>query len=259
MNSVISFSLFGSAPLYCQGALRNAEKYPQLLPGWRCVFFVSSDVPQNVKLKLKQAGAELRDPDPQISNGMFWRFTVLDDLKVQRAIFRDTDSRPSQREVLALKEWEKSSKPFHSMADHVHHTLPLGGGLWGVDFSKFRDAVSTPHLNDKLESIIERTPCVPHLLRHVTEAIVKSRLATRPYKRETSYSLDQTFLTHFIWPLAKKHGVLRHDLATRHLFRESVPWPGGSGFSDLSFVGEIIDQNEQPNWNHRFRRLNYLA
>lgn len=236
--NIISFSLFGSAPLYTRGAVVNAERYPKLLPGWRCVFFTGADVPADVKLKLKQAGAEVREPDPQIANGMFWRYTILDDPKVQRAIFRDTDSRPSQREVGALREWEKSTKPFHSMSDHVHHTLPLGGGLWGYDRTKL-----SPE---------------PYLMSHVTEAIVKSRLAARPYTRDKSYSLDQTFLTHFIWPLAKKHGVLRHDLATRHLFRESVPWPGKSGFDDLSFCGEIINEREEPNWNHRFQRLNYL-
>lgn len=239
--NVISFSLFGSAPLYTRGAVVNAERYPKLLPGWKCVFFVGTDVPADVKLKLKQAGAEVREPNPEIANGMFWRYTVLDDPKVQRAIFRDTDSRPSQREVGALKEWEKSTKPFTSLSDHVHHTLPLGGGLWGVDFEKFKSETETPHL-----------------LRHVSEAIIKSRLAKRPYKRADSYSLDQTFLIHFVWPLAKKHGVLRHDLATRHLFRESVPWPGKSDFADLSFVGEIVNEREEPNWNHRFQRLNYL-
>lgn len=238
MSNMVSFSLFGSAPLYCQGALRNAVLYPKLLPAWKCVFFVSADVPPDIKLKLKQAGAEVREPNPEIANGMFQRFTILDDPKVQRAIFRDTDSRPGQREMGALREWEKSTKPFTSLADHCHHSLPLGGGLWGYDRTKL-----SPE---------------PHLMLHVTEAIIKSRLGARPYTRDKSYSLDQTFLTHFIWPLAKKHGVLRHDLATRHLFRESVPWPGKSGFDDLSFVGEIINEREEPNWNHRFQRLNYL-
>lgn len=236
--NVIAFSLFGSAPLYTRGAVVNAERYPKFLPGWKCVFFAGADVPADVKLKLKQAGAEVREPDPEIANGMFWRYTILDDPKVQRAIFRDTDSRPGQREVRALKEWEKSAKPFHSLSDHPHHSLPLGGGLWGYDRTKL-----SPE---------------PHLMSHVTEAIIKSRLAARPYTRDKSYSLDQTFLTHFIWPLAKKHGVLRHDLATRHLFRDSVPWPGKSGFDDLSFVGEIVNEREEPNWNHRFQRLNYL-
>jgi hypothetical protein len=234
----ISFSLFGSAPLYVQGAVQNAIRYPKLLPDWKCIFFCASDVPKEIVLKLKQAGAEIREGPKEIGNRMFDRFCILDDPKVQRALFRDTDSRPSQREVLAVQEWMKSTKPFHSMADHIHHSLPLGGGLFGYDRTKLQPE--------------------PHLLSHVTDAIVKSRLAKRPYKRETSYSLDQTFLTHYIWPLAKKHGVLRHDSCTRERFRDAVPWPGRTGFEDLSFVGEIIDASEQPNWTHRFQRLNHL-
>lgn len=236
--NIVSFSLFGSAPLYCQGAVKNASMYPRLLPEWKCIFFTAPGVPIEIVMKLKQAGAEVREGPATVHNQMFWRFTILDDPKVQRAIFRDTDSRPSAREVLALKEWMASGRPFWSCGDHPCHSLPLGGGLWGYDRSKLAPE--------------------PHFMSHITDAIVKSRLANRPYKRETSYSLDQTFLTHYVWPLAVKHGVLRHDSCTRERFRDAVPWPGKTGFDDLSFVGEIVSENEQPNWTHRFQRLNFL-
>lgn len=237
---VVSFSLFGSAPQYTQGAVKNALLYPKLLPGWRVVMFCGPDVPRDVLLKLKQAGADVRGPVAAFANRMFDRFTILDDPAVERAIIRDTDSRPSQREAAALREWLESGKPFHSMGDQPHHHLPLGGGLWGVDFTKFKGEP-------------------PHLLRHVTEAIVKSRLAKRPYKREDSYGLDQTFLTHFIWPLARQHGVLRHDSCNRHIFTDAVPFPTAGGFGDLNFVGEVMGANDEPNWNHRTQRLNFIG
>jgi hypothetical protein len=224
-----------------QGALRNAESYPKHLPGWKCVFYCAPDVPREIVLKLKQAGAEVREPLASFSNRMLDRFCVLDDPAVERALFRDTDSRPSAREAAAVKEWLSSGKAFHSLGDHPHHHLPLGGGLWGVDRTKITD------------------PQALHLLFHIEAAIVKSRLATKPYKRETSYGADQTFLTRYIWPLAKKCGVLRHDQCNRHLFRDAVAFPTAGGWDELGFVGEIVDAQEQPNWTHRFQRLNFLA
>lgn len=226
--------------MYTQGAIKNALLYPRMLPGWRVIVYCASDVPKDTMLKLKQAGADVRQGPAAVANAMFHRFLILDDPAVERAIIRDADSRPTEREVAALKEWLASSKPFHSMSDNPHHHLPLGGGLWGCDFSKFKGEP-------------------PHLLRHVTEAVIKSRLAKKPYQREHSYGLDQTFLTHFIWPLAKEHGVLRHDSCCRHIFRDAIPFPTPASYADLSFVGEILDHNDQPNWNHRNMRLNFIA
>lgn len=181
--NVISFSVFGSAPIYCYGAVRNATEYPRVLgQDWKVVMWCDESVPRDIQLKLRQAGADVRTPPQPIANGMFWRFVILDDPKVERALFRDTDSRPIQREALAIKAWIASSKPFHSMADHPHHTLPMGGGLWGIDKTKIKGDI-------------------PHILCHMEDAIIRSRLAARTYTREKGYSLDQTFLTKHIWQL----------------------------------------------------------
>ena len=48
------------------------------------------------------------------------------------AIFRDLDSRPSQREVNAVNEWLQSKHPFHVMRDHPGHDLPMLAGMWGI-------------------------------------------------------------------------------------------------------------------------------
>ena len=45
MNKIVSFSLYGDAPLYCEGALRNVELAKSIYPGWRCRFYIDGTVP----------------------------------------------------------------------------------------------------------------------------------------------------------------------------------------------------------------------
>lgn len=236
---IISFSLFGNNPLYCVGAIRNAEQYPKVLPGWSVRIYHDSTVPRETIQKLRRTNCELIQPTVEFGNSMFLRFLALDDPKVDRVLFRDTDSRPTEREAEAVRAWMARPEPFLSLRDHVHHTLPLGGGLFGIDKTKIKCPM-------------------PHVLNHVHEAIVKSRLARKVYTRSTGYSLDQTFLTHHIWPVAKKVGVLEFDTCCRERFTNALPFPSGARFSDMSFVGEIISEHEQPNWVHRTQRLNYM-
>ncbi len=42
------------------------------------------------------------------------------------------DSVPSERERLAVRQWEESNFTAHSMRDHPEHSLELLGGMWGV-------------------------------------------------------------------------------------------------------------------------------
>ena len=53
-------------------------------------------------------------------------------LQVEVAMFRDLDSRPSQREVDAVHEWLQSKHAFHVMRDHPGHDLPMLAGMWGL-------------------------------------------------------------------------------------------------------------------------------
>jgi len=53
--------------------------------------------------------------------------------------FRDCDSRLSERESVAVKEWIDSEKTLHVMRDHPAHGTPYGnnqlgilGGMWGI-------------------------------------------------------------------------------------------------------------------------------
>ena len=226
MNA-IAFSLFGSAPIYLHGALRNAELAPGLYPGWRVVVYCAKDVPRAEQMKLSKLGADVRGPVEGIPNEMFWRFAVADDTSFERFIVRDCDSRLSRREAQAVKEWVESGLDWHSMRDHPHHWLPLGGGLWGG-----KTGVLKPGM---------------------TALIKASGLAKRPYKRGDGYSLDQTFLSRFVWPLAKR-SCLQHDSCNRQTYPEARDFPNGES---ERFVGEVFDAEDKPHPLHWQMRCNW--
>lgn len=231
VRGAISFSLFGSAPIYCIGAIRNVELAREIYPNWKVIIYCAPDVPKATTVKLGLLGAEVRGGIEGINNVMFLRFAALDDASFSHVIFRDCDSRLSMREARAVAEWIESGKKFHSCRDHTHHHLPLGGGLWGATRGSFPN---------------------------ITEAIRKSGLASEAYKRETGYGRDQTFLTRFVWPVAKE-SCEQHDSFHRNLFPGSKPLPDGLKWGQYRFVGEIVGADEKPHPTHWMMRINEYA
>lgn len=227
----ISFSLFGTDPIYLTGALRNAELAKTVYPGWKCVFWVERCFTTITRNQLVKKGAEIHVGPGEIHNQMFWRFLVSDFSDCDRFIIRDTDSRLSEREARAVAAWVDSPCAFHSMRDHPAHTLPLGGGLWGAVKGAF------PNMRD---------------------AIIKGELANTPYERQTQYGSDQTFLSTHVWPVAKR-SCLEHDSCNRRIYPKGLPFPDGCSFGQARFVGEIIGANEQPHFFHWQQRVNYMT
>jgi hypothetical protein len=155
MRKVISFSLFGSNPLYLDGAVLNAERAPIVYPGWSLLFFVGRDVPALTVQRLESLSA-LVEPvdDSQLSErerliqGMYWRFYVLDRADVSHALFRDCDSRLGTREASAVEARLDSGADFHFMYDHKFHSVPVLGGMWGCRggvLSHIRETVAAYH------------------------------------------------------------------------------------------------------------------
>jgi hypothetical protein len=133
-TQIISFSLFGTDPKYCQGAVRNAEAAPYLYPGWTCRFYVDAGVAKAVVEQLLNRGAQVIRMAPQwpaASHGTLWRFLVADDPGVRRWIVRDADSLLNIREATAVQEWLASDRHFHLMRDHFDHSELVLAGLWG--------------------------------------------------------------------------------------------------------------------------------
>ena len=221
---VVSFSLWGDVKMYTQGAIRNAELMPNIYPGWKMVVYADSTVPKDVINCLQKLGVEIRKPT--CSNGMFWRFAIADDPKVEVFVIRDTDSRINQREAGAVKEWLAGTKWFHIIADHPHHVPVMGGGLWG----------SRGPWN-KFQILIDACPA--------------SKLES---DRKTCYNSDQLWLRDSVWPMARNN-VLIHDLCYHSKRQSAVPFH--SRFGDDRFVGEVFDAQDKPRSFDASMRINF--
>ena len=131
---IISFSLFGADPKYCEGAVRNAEAVAYLYPGWTCRFHIDGSVPGSVLDALRRHDAQVIAMDgrwPAVTHGTLWRFLVADDQAVNRWIVRDADSLLNLREATAVQEWLASDRHFHVMRDHFDHSELILAGMWG--------------------------------------------------------------------------------------------------------------------------------
>lgn len=228
----VSFSLFGSNPTYTTGCLKNALLMPQIYKGWTMTVYHDETVPKPVLNELKALGVDLRKNDLDIKNEMFARFLIADDPTMERFIVRDADSRIGPREKACVDEWVKSGLPFHSLRDHIFHTLPLGGGLWGATKGAIKG--------------------------NMKDLIVKSKMADRNYDRSHSYGADQMFLAFNIWPYAKRR-CLQHDSCNRHIYPDSKPLPSGCSFYDFGFVGESWTADDKPDRMRREQRVNFMS
>ena len=71
---LITFSLFGDNPLYCQGAVENAKIARVIYPEWTPRFYVAQDVPENYIEEILDYGAEVvRCQKLNSYDGLNWR------------------------------------------------------------------------------------------------------------------------------------------------------------------------------------------
>jgi hypothetical protein len=186
MKKIISFSLWGNDPKYCDGAIKNAILSKIIYPDWICRFYISDNVDKSIIDKLEKENSEIfiKKDKPDWSS-MFWRFEAGYDNNIDIVIFRDTDSRLNLREKNAVDEWEKSDKTFHIMRDHPHHGYPILGGMWGMKVNKKYDF----------------------------ENILKS------FKPENQYGTDYVFFINTLFPF------IGDDKITHDEFFEKKPFP----------------------------------
>jgi hypothetical protein len=169
-RNVISMSLDGDDVNHLYGALRYSQLIPVLLPKWRLRVYVSSAalnststprVFQVLIRKLENSGVEVlrvRGLTAQRVTPALWSYLVADDLDVDRFIVRDSDMRPTERELAALDDWmtEASSIPLYCIRDHPTHAIQqlvpgLVGGvpqalrnITGTTFRKLMKGIKTP-------------------------------------------------------------------------------------------------------------------
>jgi hypothetical protein len=148
------------------------------------------------------------------------RFLAIDDPKVEYAVFRDLDSRPSIRELLAVNEWISSDMDVHAMHDHTAHNPLLMGGMWGAK----RGVVS------------------------VTSAIMR---ALHAYPNVSIAGQrggdDQRFLAKYIWP-AVKDSTLNHEINPKRCQQRGAKvcrkFPMTEGHVNSTHVGQKFGGTE---------------
>jgi hypothetical protein len=207
-KSVISFSLWGRHAAYNYGALINLALAPKVYPGWVCRFYVGADVPQAVIDRLVAAAAEVVpfSAFPDVPP-LCIRFLPLADPAVARFLSRDCDSRLNAVEAGLVAEWTGSGRPFHVIRDHVLHTEPIMGQLWGG-----------------------RADCGVDI-----HALIRSFSSSK-------YGYDQAMLAFKLWPMIRNHALV-HDRHYRLAGVHTVPITHenlGAGNQNLDAIrGEI--------------------
>lgn len=180
-QNIISFSLFGCSPRYCEVSVINAQLAKEIYPEWTCRFYVDESVPADIVARLQAEDAQvvfIQSHQKAIS-GLFWRFFVMDDPTVQCFICRDADSIISYKEKAAVDEWIASGKWFHIMRDNLNHSELILAGMWGGYTGVFPN----------MENIIAN---------YLPNILVKNN------------NIDQVFLRRILYPTVSQ-SVLVHD------------------------------------------------
>ncbi|AOM77587.1 hypothetical protein [Pedobacter steynii] len=209
-NNYLSFSLWGNEKIYTIGAIRNAELARKVYKGWKVIVYFDNTVPSGIIEELQALDVVLVDMTHSDIYGLFWRFLAADLPDGDHIIFRDTDSRLSLREKLAVDDWIRNGDSIHVMRDHPAHRTPFGakglsilGGMWGIKAGQVE---------------------MGRMIREFS--IGKS----------DQYGIDQSFLQRIYKEF--KSSMTIHDE-----FFEKKKFPIAR--EEYRFVGERIDENEQ--------------
>ncbi len=217
MKRVISFSLWGDNPTYNIGAIKNAEQAIDFYPEFECWFYIHENVPKetidilksmsNTKIVIKRGDLNKIKP-------MMWRFEAIDDPDVEVMLSRDTDTRFTLREQLAVNEWLNSNNVFHIMRDHPHHNFCILGGMFGT--KKIKQIPNWSAIMDTLNQIGHR-------------------------------DYDQTFLRDVIYPIVKNNSTIH---ASFHKMEHSAKDFPIKYCNEIRFVGEYVYYDESRSSIH---------
>jgi len=216
-KKVITFSLWGDKPIYNVGAIINAKDSIQFYPDFECWFYVHMEtVPKETVDTLSQISHVkiiCKTGDLLVNKSMMWRFEAIDDPTVAIMMPRDTDSRFTQREKLAVEEWLNSDCVFHIMRDHPHHKFSILGGMFGTR---------------KIPGIPSWTTLIQHFLQYGT------------------YEYDQDFLENNIYDMVKENAMIH---ATFNRVESNCRFFPIDYDLNYSFVGECINYDNSRNTN----------
>ena len=208
VNKIISMSVWGDNPRYIVGARRQVELAKEFYPDWKVRIYVDD------KSKLADLDVELIEVTDG-SYGMYWRFEPMFEDENNIVMVRDSDSRITIREQMAVNEWLESDKKFHTFKDHeAHYEFMIIGCAFGYKGKLPKEA------HDQMKNYI---------------------------KNRGFYTGDQLYLQEVIWPLVKDDAIV-HSMH-EGWFGETRKQLDNK----YSFCGNGYTENDLPLYPPRFK------
>ena len=130
---IISYSLWGTRPMFLHGAVVNAKQCREFFPDWKVRMYHNESIKSDLLETLHQHGVETIRVEPKGTYGTFWRFRPLFEPEHEYVMIRDVDSRITWRDVRCVNEWLDSGKKFLTIKDHPsHYDWPIMAGMFGI-------------------------------------------------------------------------------------------------------------------------------
>jgi hypothetical protein len=134
---IFSFCIYGSAPKYCKGLLKNLEYITTAFPTFETWIAMGDDVP-DVYRTAYQSFSRVRLIPFDCHDGrlMSYRFFFIDEPEVECMLVRDADSRITPRDEWCIHRFlnrsSANSPSLFTIRDHRYHGREMMGGQWGI-------------------------------------------------------------------------------------------------------------------------------
>ena len=268
---LITFSLFGDNPLYCQGAVENANIARVIYPEWTPRFYVAQDVPEHYIEEIEGYGAEVVRCEKKNSyDGLNWRFRPLNEPDVEYWISRDADSRLSWRERNAVDEWIESDKSAHLLRASHNHGYTIMAGMFGVNNKLFHERYGMIDLDNVNANYREADQT---LLEEVLWPLIQHDHVCHDYWRHAKVVGKPTYQLGDHVHYSKAYAVGLVEYITEDVFKtlsriypegqDNRPFPDHLPMDHGIYVGQIIEADGKPRmntdvrWEYELRGIPY--
>ena len=209
---VISFSLWGDDKKYLTGAIKNAQIASTIYPEWICRYYIGKDVPIETINILNSFD---NTDTVQMSENGGWKNGTL--WRFQEI---------SKDEVTIMISRDCDSRLNYREKEAVNK--------WILSDKKFHIMRDHPHHNVPI--LAGMFGCKKGIIKNINQLI-------NNYNHITHKQNDQNFLKKIIYPIVKDDSMVhdpffaKNDFPTKRI--------------DNEFVGEVYDENDNPNENDR--------
>ena len=208
---IIAFSLWGNDPKYTIGAIKNADIAEELFPDWTCRFYIGKSVPEDIISQLEKK-----------TNVQLVRMNEDGDWSGMFWRFHPC----SEDDVDVVLSRDTDSRLTQREKDAIDEWLESDKG-----FHIMRD-----HPWHAAAILGGMWGCKKGTLPEMSSLI-------NSIPKGDFWQVDQIFLRDYIYPLVKDNAFVHDE------FFEKTPFP--TERDNLEFIGEVYDENDNINEEHR--------